>query len=88
MRAELSVPPCDETVRRAIAWLRQYVQTPGGGQLDECEDSVIAGLQLLICGLVMTTAEIRREMLREQNVILPAEWYAWASPRPPQSYTE
>lgn len=80
--------PYSEMIRRAVAWLRQYVQGPGGSLIKETAADVIAGLQLLICGLVMTPEEIRQELIREQNVILPTEWYVMAAPRPPHSYTE
>lgn len=68
-----------EMTRRAVAWLRQYVQGPGGSLIEENVENVITGLQLLICGDVMTPEVIRRELIQEQNVILPAAWYNMAA---------
>lgn len=61
--------------RRVSAWLRQYVQVPGGGLLPESERHIRDGLSLILDEGVMTGKEARREALEEFNVIIPDEYF-------------
>lgn len=65
----------DDSKERIAAFLRYYVETPGGGLLPAQDVYLKAGIAEIIENGVMTKDEIRKEALKKQHVIIPESYF-------------
>lgn len=61
----------DDQIERIAAFLRQYVEYDGGLLLPADREAIKDAVSLMIENKIMSVDEMRREALREYNVIIP-----------------
>lgn len=66
----------NEQNERICRFLSRYVEIQGGGLLPSDERFLKDGIMQLIDNCIMTKDEIKREALREYNVIVPEHLFA------------